>query len=111
MAAVSKGLRIVESAVHLTYTDVYTFPILQTWAVCVIGTTVQSRFFIRYLLLGLMHSVLLLIRLHALYNHSRKILFILVLGFIIQFVDMVISNIRYAIYNGQSLIYIQRKLI
>ena len=33
------------STVHLTCTDVYTFPVLQLWTICVTGTTVQSMFF------------------------------------------------------------------
>ena len=111
MEAVSKGLRVDESLVHLTCTDVYTFPILQLWAIFVLGTIVQSRFFICYLLLGLMHSAILQIRLYALYNRSRRILFILVLGFIIQTVDIVVSNIRLTIFNCQSLIYMERKMI
>ena len=49
MAAVSKGLRMDESVVHLTYTDVYTFPILQMWTVCTEGVILQSRFFMYYL--------------------------------------------------------------
>ena len=104
MAAVSKGLRMDEPIVHLTCTDVYTFPILQMWTISVLGTIVESKLFICYLLLGLMYSVVLQMRLYALYNHSRKIRFILVLGFIIQFVNMIVSDIRLTIFNRQSLI-------
>ena len=94
------------SNVHLTCTDVYTFPVLQLWSNCVTGTTVQSMFlYTYYLLLGLTCSVILQIRLYALYNRSRIILFIMVLGFIIQFADIVVSNIRLTIFNRQSLIY------
>ena len=95
-----------KSIVHLTCTDVYTFPVLQIWTVFVVGTIIQSRFFICYsLVLGLMHSVVLQIRLYALYNRSKKILFIMVVGFVIQLVDIVVSNIQVTILNCQSLIY------
>lgn len=93
-----------QSIVHVICTDVYTFPVLQVWTLCVVGTIVQSRFFIYYLLLGLMRLVVLQIRFYVLYNRSRRILFIMVLGFVIQLVDVVVSNIRVTILNCQSLI-------
>ena len=66
---------------------------------------VQSRFFTCYLLLGLMRSVVLQTRLYALYNRSRRILLIMIVGFIIQLVDMIAFSIRDTIADRQSLIY------
>ena len=67
----------------------------------------QSRFLyiLSIILFGLTRSVILQIRLYALYNRSRIMLFILVLGFVIQFVDIVVSNIRFTIFIRQLLIY------
>ena len=43
---------MVGSVVHLTCTDVYTFPVLQLWIVCIQGVLLQSRFFMYHLLLS-----------------------------------------------------------
>ena len=52
-----------------------------------------------------MRSVVLQIRLYALYNRSRNILIIMVVGSIIQLVDIVVSNIRVTIFYCPSLVY------
>ena len=91
--------------IHLTYADVYIFPIVQMWTLCIQGIIVQSKLFIYNLLLGLTPSVVLQIRLYALYNRSRKILLIMVVGFIIRVVDTVVFNTRITIHICQSLIY------
>ena len=52
-----------------------------------------------------MRSVVLQTRLYALYNRSRRILLIMIVGFIIQLVDMIAFSIRDTIADRQSLIY------
>jgi len=49
-----------------------------------------------------MLSVMLQMRLYALYNRSRKLLFVVVLGFVIEIVIALVTVIRISIFDGQS---------
>ena len=98
--AVSKDVQWMHLLFVLTLWQMFTLlplsksgPLWWKFYLCKVG------FFILFTLLGLTLSVILQIQLYALYNRSRKILFVMVPSFIIQLVAVVVSDIRASIFN------------
>jgi len=104
MAAVSKNLQTIGCSRH----SVNSTQILKFSSSSKCGLLWWKLFWCKVGILhiiqcsGLMLSVMLQMRLYALYNRSRKLLFVVVLGFVIEIVIALVTVIRISIFDGQS---------